>query len=128
MTPVHAAHLQWDNVPLETVNPSMQRRIITGELMTVARIWFTDGFLVPMHSHHNEQITQVVTGTMRFRFGEDATETVDVGAGEVIVIPANLPHEALCIGDVEEMDMWAPRRDDWLDKSDDYLRKPQGSG
>lgn len=119
---IDAEHLTWDSVPLETVNPSMQRRIITGKLMTVARIWFKDGFLVPMHSHLNEQITQVVAGVMRFRFGVDATESIDVHPGEVVVIPAHVPHEALCIGDVEEMDMWAPRRDDWLDKSDDYLR------
>ena len=100
----------------------MKRRIITGELMTVARIYFKDGFLVPCHSHHNEQITQVISGVMHFRFGENGEHEMEVAAGGVVVIPAHLPHEALCIGDVEEMDMWAPRRDDWLDGSDDYLR------
>ena len=114
--------LNWDDVELETVNDKMRRRIVTGERMTVARIYFKDGFLVPQHSHENEQITQVVSGTMRFSFGDDRSEVVDVGPGEVVVIPSNVPHEALCIGDVEEMDMWAPRRDDWLDKTDDYLR------
>ena len=115
--------LDWDSVPLETVNPMMQRRIITGELLTVARIWFKDGFHVPRHSHHNEQVTQVVSGTLRFRLGEHGEREVDVGPGQVLVIPAHLPHEALCLGDVEEIDIWAPRRDDWLDKSDDYLRQ-----
>jgi len=114
--------IKWDDVPLETVNDKMQRQIVTGERMTVARIYFKDGFLVPRHSHENEQITQVVSGTMRFRFGADGSEVVDVGPGEVVVIPSNLPHEALCVGDVEEVDMWAPRRDDWLNKTDDYLR------
>jgi len=33
-----------------------------------------------------------------------------------------LPHAATCIGAVEEIDIWSPRRDDWLDGSDDYLR------
>ncbi|MBT8095690.1 MAG: cupin domain-containing protein [Woeseia sp.] len=116
-------YLDWESVPLETVNPMMQRRIISGELMTVARIWFKDGFLVPRHSHHNEQITQVVSGVLRFRIGADGEEVINVGPGEVLVIPAHLPHEALCIGDVEEVDMWAPRREDWLNKSDDYLRQ-----
>ncbi len=115
--------LQWDDIPMETVNPSMRRQIITGELMTVARIYFKDGFLVPMHSHHNEQITQVISGVLKFRLGTDGDETVDVGPGQVIVIPANLPHEALVVGDVVEMDMWAPRRDDWLNQTDDYLRQ-----
>ena len=114
--------LNWDQIPMETVNPMMQRQIITGELMTVAKIYFKDGFLVPMHSHHNEQITQVISGLLRFRIGEDSEQTIDVGPGQTIVIPANVPHEALVIGDVVEMDMWAPRRDDWLNQTDDYLR------
>jgi quercetin dioxygenase-like cupin family protein len=114
--------LNWDKIPMETVNPMMQRQIITGELMTVAKIYFRDGFLVPMHSHHNEQITQVISGLMRFRIGEDGEQTIDVGPGQTIVIPANVPHEALVVGDVVEMDMWAPRRDDWLNQTDDYLR------
>ena len=114
--------LDWDQIPMETVNPMMQRQIITGELMTVAKIYFKDGFLVPMHSHHNEQITQVISGLLRFRIGEDGEQTIDVGPGKTIVIPANVPHEALVVGDVVEMDMWAPRRDDWLNQTDDYLR------
>ena len=114
--------IDWDSVPLEAVNDSMQRRIVTGELMTVARIYFKDGFVVPRHSHHNEQITQVIKGTLRFRFGENGEREVDVNAGGVVVIPAHLPHEAVAIGEVEEMDMWSPRRDDWLDGTDDYLR------
>ncbi len=115
--------LQWDDIPMETVNPSMRRQIITGELMTVARIYFKEGFLVPMHSHHNEQITQVISGVLKFRLGKDGDEAIDVGPGQVIVIPANLPHEARVVGDVVEMDMWAPRRDDWLNQTDDYLRQ-----
>jgi len=35
----------------------------------------------------------------------------------------NLPHEALMIGEVEEIDTWSPPATDWLDKTDDYLRK-----
>jgi quercetin dioxygenase-like cupin family protein len=115
--------IDWDSIERETVNSSMQRRIVTGERMTVARIYFKDGFLVPQHSHVHEQITQVIKGTLRFRFGEDRAEEIDVGPGGVVVIPSHVPHEALCIGDVEEMDMWSPRRDDWLDGTDDYLRE-----
>ena len=114
--------VKWDEVELETVNASMKRRIVTGERMTVARIYFKDGFLVPQHSHDHEQITQVISGTLRFSFGEDRSEKFDVGPGGVVVIPSNLPHEALAIGEVEEMDMWSPRRDDWLDGTDAYLR------
>ena len=115
--------VNWDAVELETVNPHMQRRIVTGERMTVARIYLKDGFLVPMHSHVHEQITQVISGRMRFTFGDDRSEVAEYGPGDVIVIPSNLPHEGVSMGDVEEMDMWSRRRDGWLDGSDDYLRR-----
>ena len=115
--------LNWNNIPTETVNPSMERKIVSGEKMMIARMKFKDGFLVPLHSHMNEQITQVISGSIRFWFGENKDQVMDLHAGELVVIPSNLPHEALMIGDVEEIDSWAPPRQDWLDKTDDYLRK-----
>lgn len=111
----------WDDIELEIVNPHMKRRIATGELMTVARVYLADGYTVPMHSHHNEQVTQVISGKMHFVFGENRDKEQVLGPGDCVVIPAHLPHEATAIGDVEEMDMWAPRREDWLDGSDAYL-------
>ncbi len=115
--------LNWDEIPAEEVTPSMKRKIIAGEKLMIARMNFTDGFLVPLHSHENEQITQVISGTMRFWFGEKKEQEMELNSGEVVVIPAHLPHEALMIGDVEEIDSWAPPRQDWLDGSDNYLRK-----
>jgi quercetin dioxygenase-like cupin family protein len=114
--------LKWDEVPLETVSEGMTRQIVTGEKMTIARIYFDDGFVVPLHAHENEQVTQVLEGTMRFWFDEAKTRTRDLHAGEVIVIPPNFPHGAEMIGRVVEIDMWSPRREDWLKKTDDYLR------
>jgi quercetin dioxygenase-like cupin family protein len=115
--------MAWDQVELESVNPQMKRRIVTGERLTIARIYFKDGFRVPLHSHEQEQVTQVISGVLRFWLGANREKTLDLGPGDVIVIPSNVPHEALCIGDVEEMDTWSPRRDDWLNKTDDYLRQ-----
>ncbi len=115
--------INWSAVPLEQVNPSMQRRIITGEKLMIARMNFKDGFLVPQHSHFHEQVTQVVSGKMRFWFGANKETVMDLGPGDVVVIPSDLPHEALMIGDVEEIDTWSPPRQDWLDGSDHYLRK-----
>ena len=58
----------------------------------------------------------------RFWFGENKEEMVELNAGDLVVIPPDLPHEALMVGDVEEIDTWAPPRQDWLDGTDDYLR------
>jgi pterin-4a-carbinolamine dehydratase/quercetin dioxygenase-like cupin family protein len=120
--PQAARFVSWDEVPDEVVNPSMIRRIVTGERLTVARMRFKDGFRVPQHRHVHEQFTQVTSGILRFWFGADRSQVLDVGPGQVVVIPSNLPHEALCIGDVEETDIWTPRREDWLQGTDAYLR------
>ena len=115
--------LNWETVPTEDVNPFMARKIISGEKLMIAKMKFKDGFLVPLHQHMHEQVTQVTSGQIRFWFGNDKEISMDLFPGDVVVIPSNLPHEALMIGDVEEVDTWAPPRQDWLDKTDDYLRK-----
>lgn len=115
--------MNWENVATEEVTPSMQRKIVTGEKLMIAKMKFKDGFLVPLHEHIHEQITQVISGQIRFWFGKNKDQVMDLFAGDVVVIPSNLPHEALMIGDVEEIDTWSPPRQDWLDKTDDYLRK-----
>ncbi|WP_235296513.1 cupin domain-containing protein [Portibacter marinus] len=115
--------INWDDIPVEQVTPKMQRQLLYGEKVMVARMKFKDGFLVPLHHHENEQITQVQKGTIKFWFGAQKDHVIELHAGDSIVIPANLPHEALMVGDVEETDTWAPPRLDWLDGTDDYLRK-----
>ncbi|WP_273566843.1 cupin domain-containing protein [Maribacter halichondriae] len=117
--------INWDDVPAEQVTPKMERKLVYGDKVMVAKMKFKDGFLVPLHHHINEQVTQVLTGTIRFWFGADKEETFDMHAGDVVVIPANVPHEALMIGDVEEIDTWSPIREDWLDGSDHYLRSEE---
>lgn len=115
--------VNWDEVPTEEVTPQMHRKIVSGEKLMIAKMQFKDGFRVPLHSHENEQITEVISGIIRFWFGENREQQMDLHAGEMVVIPANLPHEALMIGDVEEIDHWAPPRQDWLDGTDAYLKE-----
>ena len=83
------AKLNWDNIPSEEVTPSMHRKIVWGEKLMIAKMKFKDGFTVPLHSHIHEQVTQVVSGKMRFWFGENKEQVMDLFPGDVIVIPAN---------------------------------------
>ena len=115
--------ISWDDIPEEEVTPLMKRELLFGDKLMIAKMKFKNGFVVPLHQHENEQITQVLSGTIRFWFGSDKKHIMDLHAGESVVIPANIPHEALMIGEVEETDTWAPPRLDWLNGSDEYLRK-----
>lgn len=115
--------VNWNNVKTEQVNPKMKRKFIVGDRIMIARMEFEDGFEVPWHSHENEQITEVQEGVLRFWFDNDEKNHIDLHAGDSIIIKGNRPHKALMIGKVVETDTFSPPRQDWMDGSDNYLRK-----
>jgi quercetin dioxygenase-like cupin family protein len=114
-------HFRWDDMEKETVSPTIKRRIVTGERAMLAHIYLDKGARVPMHSHHNEQITYLLEGTLKFWIGEEREEIV-LRAGEVLHIPSNVPHEAEALEDCLDVDVFSPPREDWLNGTDDYLR------
>ncbi len=115
-------HHRWDDMPKEPLKADLHRRLITGERLMIAHVYLDKDCIVPQHSHHNEQITYILSGGLRFYLGEDKSEIVDVMAGEVLHIPPNVPHEAVALEDTLDVDVFSPPREDWLNKSDDYLR------
>jgi quercetin dioxygenase-like cupin family protein len=109
-------------MPKEKVTDLLDRRLITGDRMMLAHVYLKKGCIVPKHQHENEQFTYVLEGALKFWIGEDQARTVVVGAGDVLVIPGNVPHKAEALEDTLDVDVFSPPRQDWLDKSDDYLR------
>lgn len=114
---------RWADVPVEALNPLLTRQFITGSQAMLARIDLKQGARVPRHSHPNEQISWITEGALRFTLGAPGDErTLDVRAGEVLVIPGNLPHAAEALEDTVDFDLFAPPRQDWIAKEDAYLR------
>lgn len=114
---------RWESMPTEKLNDRIGRRVITGERMMIAHIYLKKGSVVPRHQHHNEQITYVLDGALRFHLGEGGEQEVTVRAGEVLTIPPNLPHTAEALEDTLDVDVFDPPRQDWLDGTDAYLRQ-----
>ena len=114
---------RWEDMPKERVSESLQRRLITGDRMMLTHVYLDKGCIVPQHSHDNEQLTYVLEGALHFWIGEDGSEEVTVRAGEVLVIPSNVLHKAQALEDTLDVDIFCPPRQDWLDKTDDYLRQ-----
>jgi quercetin dioxygenase-like cupin family protein len=114
---------RWESMPREKLNPLLERRIVTGQRMMITHVYLKKGCVVPKHHHENEQITYVLEGRLRFRLGDGAEQVVDVGGGEVLCIPSNLPHSAEALEDTLDVDVFDPPRQDWLDGTDAYLRK-----
>jgi len=113
----------WDAMPKERVSATLERRLITGERAMLAQIFLAKGCIVPRHSHDNEQFSYVIEGRIRFWIGEHGKDELDVGPGEVLHLPSNVPHSAEALVDFVGIDVFSPPRQDWLDKTDDYLRR-----
>ena len=114
---------RWDDVPLERVTDALTRKLITGDRMMLAHVFLDKDCVVPRHSHENEQLTWILKGALRFWIGEDESKVIDVGEGEVLHIPSNVPHKALALEDTLDVDIFSPPRADWLNRTDDYFHR-----
>ena len=112
-------HIRWEELALESLNPLIDRQLVVGDKVMVARVLLKKGAVVPLHSHHNEQITHIESGALQFTI--DGRELV-VRPGEWLCIPPHMPHAALALEDTIDIDVFTPPRQDWLDKTDSYLR------
>ncbi len=112
-------YIPWHTIPLEDLNPLLQRQFVVGQEIMLARVLLKKGCIVPQHSHHNEQLTYILEGALKFWI--DGKEIV-VHAGETLCIPSNLPHKAEALEDTIDLDVFTPPRADWINKTDQYLR------
>ena len=117
-------YTRWNDVELEHLNPRLDRQMITGENLMIARVLLKKGVIVPEHSHENEQLTYILEGALKFWI--DGREIV-VHAGEVLCIPPHMPHKAQAMEDTVDLDVFYPPRQDWLSKNDAYLRETRQS-
>ena len=118
-TKTEPKYIPWSQVERERLNDKIDREMVVGDKIMLARVFLKKGAHVPEHHHHNEQVTYILEGALKFAI--DGKEIV-VHAGEVLCIPSNMPHEAWALEDTLDLDVFTPPREDWLNKADDYLR------
>lgn len=130
MTAASVTFYRWADMPKEKVNDLLDRRLVTGDRMMLAHVYLKKGCVVARHRHENEQLTYIIEGALHFWIGPepkdghaDSTLTeVTVRAGEVLHIPSNVWHKAVALEDTLDVDVFSPPRQDWLNKTDGYLR------
>ncbi|HVN06029.1 MAG TPA: cupin domain-containing protein [Bryobacteraceae bacterium] len=109
----------WNALAEEALTPLLGRKMLHGTQMTVARIRLAKGAVVPEHSHSNEQISMIESGALRFVLaGEERT----LRAGDVLVIPPDVPHMVEALEESLAVDLFSPPREDWIRGDDAYLR------
>jgi len=110
----------WKSIEQEKLSDKISRQMIFGESAMLARILLSRGAIVPRHSHVNEQITWIISGELKLIFDDGERVLRD---GEMLLIPANVPHAAEALEDTVDVDVFAPPREDWIKKTDAYLRR-----
>jgi quercetin dioxygenase-like cupin family protein len=114
------AKSSWKAVEVEQLSDKLTRQMISGENATLSQLVLKKGATVPRHAHINEQYSWILSGALKFVFDD---REILVGEGEVLLIPANVAHSAVALEDTVDVDIFAPRRDDWIRKDDSYLRR-----
>jgi len=110
------------HLPQEKITDQISRRVMSGDKTMM--VWWSmkAGVHAAAHHHPHEQAFWVISGRMDFRLGNERRMCV---AGDIGVIPGGVEHEAWFPEDTEVIDVFAPRRDDFLTgETPAYMRQP----
>ena len=120
--PNAATYFRWTDIPEEQVKADLTRRLISGDRVMIASVELQRGCIVPKHAHVHEQISYVLDGHLRLTVGDDGGVSYDVRAGDVVLLPSNVPHAAEAMADTRVLDVFSPPREDLLNRTESYLR------
>ena len=100
------------DVPLKDLGGGVSRRVLayTPQLMIV-EVNFEAGAEGSVHTHPHNQNTYVRSGRFRFNAGG---EYVEVGPGDTLAFPPDMPHGTLCLEAGTLLDVFAPMREDFV--------------
>ncbi len=102
---------RWQDLPQDSPMPLIARRRVIGSQVMLSQVQLTKGFKVATHAHENEQMAIVISGEMLFGLGAEGSpqhREVTVRAGEVVHLPANVPHSAQALADSLLIDVFSP--------------------
>lgn len=100
----------WTDLAADAPMALLSRRRVIGEKAMISRVELAKGCFVPTHHHENEQFVCLISGKLRFGIGSDGPgqEKMDLAAGEVLLLPSNVPHSAEALEDTIVLDVFSP--------------------
>lgn len=109
---IKAKHTDWDSVPVEQLEPGIERQMIVGEKLMICRLRIGPNIVTPAHDHPHEQMTIVERGRVLFTIGD---EQRTAQAGDVLHFPPGAWHGATMLDEeVILIDIFSPIREDFL--------------
>ncbi|WKN42767.1 cupin domain-containing protein [Tunicatimonas pelagia] len=113
--------IKWEELEWEQLADKLYRKYVYGSQGMIAMFKMDKGAKVPIHKHPNEQLTYIVKGSVKVTM---ENQDYIVKAGEVLIIPPNVPHKFICLEDgTIDIDFFTPLRMDWLMGTDSYFKE-----
>lgn len=79
--------------------------------MMLVRHTMEAGWQGACHSHPHEQLVYVIRGRLSFVRGN---EKFDIAAGDSLIVPSGVEHQAAAYEASEVLDVFSPSREDYL--------------
>jgi quercetin dioxygenase-like cupin family protein len=99
---------RWDELPLEKVTEMVARKVIASGPSTLTQAYFKKGAVVPTHTHAADLVVYVLQGALKTQVDR---EDVTVREGEVLIVPAGVPHQAESLDDTFVMTFSGARQE-----------------
>lgn len=113
----------WDRIEEEKLTESISRKMFWGSNIMVTKWELAPNATLPVHDHVSEQVTMVERGSVKLQF-PDTAEYVELGPGDMLVIPPSIPHGVTVgPGGCLVTDIFSPIRQDFIEKTSAYLPK-----
>jgi quercetin dioxygenase-like cupin family protein len=101
-------------LPHREMLPGITLKSVHLDNLMVTFVTLAPGTVLPDHSHPHEQISVIISGSLKFSVEGD--ERI-VSAGQVICVPSNALHGAVVVeGPCVVYDSWSPVRADYIIK------------
>lgn len=111
MSKTRATVHTWASIKVDRPMDKIDRQRVIGERMMISRVHLREGFVVGEHTHENEQLVVVLSGRCRFWVGQvggEASQELLLEAGQVLELPANVPHACEALEDTQILDLFSP--------------------
>ncbi len=100
-----------DTAPLDLGGGTERRILAYNDSLMAVEVSFETGSEGAPHSHPHTQMSYVLCGSFRYSVEE---ESVVLNPGDSIVVPAGLTHGTVCLEKGVLLDVFTPKRDDFL--------------
>ncbi|MCP4345316.1 MAG: cupin domain-containing protein [Desulfobacterales bacterium] len=103
-------YINLNNIEEKEIVPGFNARFAHSESMTFAYWNIKADACLPGHSHHHEQVVNMLEG--EFELTVDGEKKV-LRPGDVVVIPSNATHSGKSVTDCRILDVFCPVREDY---------------